>query len=80
VKILYQSPNYDPAIITHRYLHIDLRSGRPVVSETVKTAKTNYTYRSYELPEAEWPHYAKAIAEAEKLKGCFPYQVYFVEG
>ena len=75
MKILYQSPNYKPEMITNRYLHIDLRSGIPVVDETVKTKKTNYTYRKYELPEEDYPRFSQAIDEAEKIKYCFPYDV-----
>ncbi len=79
VKILYQSPNYDPDKITNRYLRIDIGSGKPVVSETIKRPKTNYTQRSYELPEEEWPRYSKAIADANKIKRCWPNEVAFVE-
>ncbi|MCL2670506.1 MAG: hypothetical protein FWF10_00525 [Clostridiales bacterium] len=75
LKIIYQSHNYDPAAITNWYLHIDLSTGLPVVNETVKTAKTNNTYRSYYLPESEWTRHAGAIAKAQKLKGHFPYQI-----
>lgn len=80
MNVVYQSPNYKPEIITNRYLHIDLRTNKPIVEETVKTNKTNYTYRSYELPEDQRSLYAKCIAEAEKLKGYFPYCVDFKEG
>ena len=80
MNIVYQSPNYKPEIITNRYLHIDLRTNKPIVEETVKTSKTNYTYRSYELPENQRNLYTRCIAEAEKLKGYFPCCVDFKEG
>lgn len=72
MKIIYQSLNYNPDAITHRYLYIDRRFGKPVVIETVKTEETNYTYRSYELSEDEYPRYSKVIDRAQKIKGCFP--------
>lgn len=43
MKILYQSPNYKPEVITNRYLYIN-PTGLLVVDETVKTKRTNYTY------------------------------------
>ncbi len=79
MKILYQSPNYDPDKITNRYLRIETKSGKPVVSETIKRPKTNYTQRSYELPEEDWPKYSKAIAEAKEIIHHFPNHVHFVE-
>ena len=75
MNVIYQSPYYKPDIITDRYLHIDIRSGKPVVNETVKTPKTNYTYRSYELPEDMYTDYSNCIADAEKIKRQFPYEI-----
>jgi hypothetical protein len=79
MRIVYQSPNYNPDAITNRYLHIDLLSDKVIVSETVKTVRTNNTYRSYELPEEEYPRYSKAIAKAQEIKRNFPYEVEFKE-
>lgn len=75
MKVLYQSPNYRPEIITNRYLYINLNTGKPVVNETVKTRKSNYTYREYELPEADYPHFLQAIEEAKRRKMLFPFEV-----
>lgn len=75
MKILYQSRNYRPEIITNRYLYINLNTEKPIVDETVKTKKTNYTYRKYELPEEDCPRFSQSIEEAEKIKHCFPYEV-----
>ena len=75
MNVIYQSTNYRPEIITNRYLHIDLNTLKPIVSETVKTKKTNYTYREYELPERDYPRYSQAIEEAERIKLLFPYEV-----
>lgn len=75
MKILYQSRNYRPDIITNRYLHIDLNTLKPVVNETVKTKKSNYIYREYELPEKDYARYSQVIAEAERIKLLFPYEV-----
>ncbi len=75
MRIIYQSPNYHPRIITNRYLHIDLNTDIPVVTETVKTPKTNYTYRQYELPEKDYPRFSQAIAEAQRRKMRFPFEV-----
>lgn len=72
MKILYQSPNYDPNKITNQYLHIDLESGKPVISETVKTRRSNYTYRSYELPKQEYAQYADAILKAQDIMHTRP--------
>lgn len=72
MNILYISPNYKPEIITNRYLHIDLQSGKAIVSETVKKKHTNYTYREYELPESDYPRYSKAIQAALDLVHYFP--------
>lgn len=72
MKVIYHSPNYKPEAITNRYLHIDLATNKPIVEETVKTSKTNYTHRSYELPEDQYGTYANCIAEAEEIKGKFP--------
>jgi hypothetical protein len=79
MKILYQSSKYSPDKITARYLRIDHTSDKVVIDETGKTKYTNYTYRTYELPEAEYPRYSKAIAEARALKGYFPNSVLFEE-
>jgi hypothetical protein len=79
MNIKYQSPNYKPEAITDRYLHIDLQTNKPVVEETIKTSKTNYTYKSYELPEELYNAYSECIAEAEKIKTMFPYCVTFKE-
>ncbi len=79
MKILYQSPNYDPDKITNRYLRIDIGNGKPIVSETIKQPHTNYTYRSYELPEEDWPRYSKAITKAKEIMHHFPNHVHFVE-
>lgn len=73
-KILYQSSDYQPELITNRYLYIN-KNGLPVVSETVKTKKTNYTYREYELPVSEYPRYSQTIEEAQKRRNLFPYEV-----
>lgn len=75
MNLIYQSPNYKPDMITNRYLHIDLITLKPVVDETVKTKKSNYTYRKYELPEEDYARYSQAIAEAERIKLLFPYDV-----
>lgn len=75
MKIHYLSPNYRPEIITNRYLHIDLGTGKPVVAETVKTRKTNYTYRSYELPAEDYPRFSQAVTAAERRKHFFPNEV-----
>lgn len=75
MKILYQSPNYKPELITNRYLYISLNSDRPVVDETVKTRHTNDTYRQYELPESDYARYSQAISEARKRKMLFPFEV-----
>lgn len=75
MKILYQSPNYKPENVTEKYLYISLESGKPVIDETQKTTKTNYTIRKYELPESEYIRYSKCIAEAEDIKMKFPYHV-----
>lgn len=72
MKIIYQSPNYWPDMITNRYLHISPVSGLPIVSETVKTPQTNYTYRSYILPKKRYKQFEKVIAEAERIKMEFP--------
>lgn len=79
MKVLYQSPDYKPELITNRYLYISLNSDRPVVDETVKTGHTNYTYRQYELPETEYARYSQAITEARKRKMLFPFEVNFKE-
>jgi hypothetical protein len=72
MNIVYQSPNYDPASITNRYLHVEFWSGRVIVEETVKTKRTNYTYRSYELSESDRARYSSAIADAMKIMHRFP--------
>ena len=71
-KVLYQSPNYRPERIVDRYLHIDLGTGKPVISEV---GENRLTYRSYELPESEFTRYSMAISDAEKIKTHFPYSV-----
>lgn len=73
LKILYQSPNYRPERVERKYLHIDLRAGCPVVCET--GGPHNYILRSYELPTEDFPRYSQAIADAEKCKWLFPYDV-----
>lgn len=75
MKVLYQSQNYRPDTITNRYLYISLNTGKPIVNETVKTKKSNYTYRQYELPEEDYPRYSQAIKEAERRKMLFPFEV-----
>lgn len=75
MNLIYQSPNYRPDIITNRYLYIDLDTLKPVVNETVKTTKSNYTYREYELAKKDYARYSQAIAEAERIKLLFPYEV-----
>ncbi len=76
MNIIYQSPNYDPAKITNRYLHIDLATGKPVVEEMAG----NYTVRSYELPDEDYYRYGKALDKALKYKGLSsPNAVDFVE-
>jgi hypothetical protein len=73
--IKYQSSDYKPERVTNKYLHIDISTGNPIISETQKTNKTNYTIRSYELSKEECLQYAEAIKEAEKIKLMFPYSV-----
>jgi len=75
MQIKYISPNYKEENVTNRYLYIDLMTNDVIIDETQKTAKTNYTIRSYILPITEHAKYSKVITEAEKLKGCFPYHV-----
>lgn len=75
MKVLYQSPNYRPDIITNRYLYVSLNTGKPVVDETIKTRKSNYTYREYELPEEDYPRFSHAIEEAKQRKMLFPFEV-----
>lgn len=41
----------------------------------MKTCKTNYTYRQYELPKEDYPRFSKAIEEAERRKMLFPFEV-----
>lgn len=79
MKEIYKSPNYKPENVTNKYLHVDLSSNDIIIEETQKTAKTNYTIRSYILPITEHHKYSKVIAEAQKLKGYFPYCVDFKE-
>lgn len=75
MKVLYQSPNYRSEIITNRYLYISLNTGKPVVNETVKTRKSNYIYREYELPEEDYPRFSRAMEEAKRRKMLFPFEV-----
>jgi len=75
LNVIYQSTNYRPDIITNRYLYIDLDTLKPVVNETVKTTKSNYTYRKYELAGEDYARYSQAIEEAERIKLLFPYEV-----